>query len=97
MKLIYGEGIIPRVLFKKIGNSVKTKSGLEIPADNDELPKAEIVLTVPQVEDILKVGDIVYYINGRDIGRCKYKGADHYISPVGNIVAIIGGTINIKS
>lgn len=89
MKIVSGEGIPPRVLIKKLKNETISKSGLGIPADNDELPKAEIIDVSDSAKDIVSVGDIVYYIESREKGQVKYQGKDHYIIPVGQLVAII--------
>ena len=89
MKIISGKDIPPRVLIKKIETPTKIGSGLEIPMDTDNLPKAKIIMVAETIEDIVKVGDIVYYLNARDLGKCLYKGEEHYISSIGNIIAIL--------
>ena len=89
MKIISGDEIPPRVLIKKITKPTTSKSGLTIPVDNDELPKAEVVIVSDKVEGIVSVGDKVYYIESREKGLVKYKGEDHFIVPIGQIVSII--------
>jgi len=89
MKIISGESIPPRVLIKKIEEDSLSKAGLIIPRDNDALPLAEVVMVSEQVKDIVSVGDRVYYMETREKGRVKYKGLDHFIVPIGNIVSII--------
>jgi len=90
MKLISAKDIVPRVLIKKLNKETKSKAGLFIPSDNDELPKAEIVMVSESAKDVVSVGDTVYYIeNTRDMGRCKFKGKEHFAIPIGQLVAII--------
>lgn len=89
MKIVSGKEIPGRVLIKKLQNKTLSKSGLSIPSDNDELPKAEILGVGESAQGIVSVGDQVYYIEGREKGRVKFQGKDHYIIPVGQIVAII--------
>ena len=92
MKLISGENIPDRVLIKPLREPTKTTGGLEIPVDNEQLPKAEIIQVTPKVQEILKLneGDIVYYIeNSRNMGTVTYQGEGHYVLEIGNIVAII--------
>ena len=89
MKIVSGEGIVPRVLIKKLENETTSKTGIIVPTDNDELPKAEIIKVSDSAKDIVSVGDHVYYIESRERGRVKYQGKDHYIIPVGQLVAII--------
>lgn len=89
MKIISGETIAPRVLIKKIEKDTKRKSGIYIPPDNDALPQAEVIMVSKKVQDIVSPGDKVYYVETREKGRVKYKGEDHFIIPIGNIVAII--------
>ena len=89
-KLISGKDIPTRVLIKKIDDPIKMDSGIEIPPDKDQLPRAEIVMVTEAVGDIVRVGDIVYYLeNSRDMGRCPYKGEEHFVTLIGNIIAII--------
>lgn len=89
MKIVSGEGIPPRVLIKKLESETVSKSGLSIPADNDELPKAEILAVSDSAKDIVSVGDKVYFIESREKGQVKYEGKNHFIIPVGQLVAII--------
>ena len=89
MKIISGESIPPRVLIKKIEEDRLSKAGLIIPRDNDALPVAEVIMVSEQVKDIVSVGDRVYYLETREKGRIKYKGSDHFIVPIGNIISII--------
>lgn len=89
MKIVSGEGIPPRVLIKKLKNETISKSGLHIPTDNDELPKAEIIDVADSAKDIVSIGDKVYFIEAREKGRVKFEGKDHFIIPVGQLVAII--------
>ena len=89
MKIVAGESIPPRVLIKKLTSETISKSGLSIPSDNDELPKAEIMGVGESAKDIVSVGDVVYYLESREKGLVKFQGKDHFIIPVGQIVAII--------
>ena len=89
MKIVSGEGIPPRVLIKKLKNETISKAGLHISADNDELPTAEIIAVSDSAKDIVSVGDKVYFIESREKGQVKYEGKDHFIIPVGQLVAII--------
>jgi len=85
MKILKG-----RVLIKKLDGAYKTKHGLEIPDDlTDSFPKAKIILLAKDVEGIVEIGDMVYYMEPREKGRCKYKGEEHFIVSIANIVAII--------
>lgn len=89
MKIISGDNIPPRVLIKKIEEETKSKIGLNIPIDNDALPQAEVIQISEKVEGILKPGDRVYYMETRERGRVRYNEQDHFLIPLGNIMAII--------
>ena len=84
MKILEG-----RVLIKKLKEVKKSAVGLDIPSDNDSAPIAEIVLVSKEVEEIVSVGDKVYYMESREKGKCPYKGEEHFIISIGNILAII--------
>ena len=78
-----------RVLIKKIETPTETVSGLTLMIDADSLPQAEIVMLSAEVKGIVEVGDRIYYQESRERGRCKYKGEDHFIIPIANVIAII--------
>ena len=92
MKILKG-----RVLIKKLDGTSKSVYGLEIPEDSDSLPKAEIIDFAEDIADmrdkyekpVIVIGDIVYYMEPRERGRCKYKGEEHFIVSIANIIAII--------
>ena len=84
MKILSG-----RVLIKKLDGATKSKAGLTIKEDKDALPKAEIVLVAEDVKDRVKIGNIVYYMEAREKGECKYNEEKHYIIPIGNVIAIL--------
>jgi len=83
------------VLCKRIGiDEVKTKSGIIL--DNkikqgEELVKSEIVVIAENNEDLLKKGDIVYFVRNK-ADLTKWDGLDsdveHYIVKESDILAI---------
>ena len=90
IKIISHDQVPPRVLIKKIEEETKSKGGiLDLKADADELPKAEIIMISDKVKDILSVGDKVYYVNSiRGLGKVMHEGKEHWTVEIGNIVGI---------
>ena len=90
MRILSHEKIPPRVLIKKITEKTKSKRGsIELRADAEELPRAEVIMVPDQIKDIVSPGDKVYYIeNKRGRSKVIFKGQEHWMVDVGSIVAI---------
>lgn len=77
------------VMIKKLDGSIKLESGLVQQEDSLNLPKARILLIADGLEDIVKVGDEVYYMESRERGRVFEKEEECFIIPIANIMAVI--------
>ena len=78
-----------RVLIKKLEEERTSDNGFVMHRDPDDLPEAEIILVADDVSDIVSVGDKVYYMEPREKGKCMYKGKEHFIIPLANIIAVL--------
>ena len=78
------------LLIKKDEAPTTSPSGMSIPIDKDMLPKATVIIVADNIpEDMIKKGDNIYYVEGRETGKCKYEGTDHYVISLDNAIGII--------
>ena len=57
--------------------------------DDDELPKATVVLVADDVKSIVAAGDEIYYMESRERGKCRYQDSEHFIIPIANVIAVL--------
>ena len=81
-----------RILIKKLSSS-QNIGDIVIQDDGESLPIAEVVLVSAEVEsneyNRVKVGDTIHYTESRETGKCSHNGAEHFIIPISNAVAIL--------
>jgi co-chaperonin GroES (HSP10) len=90
LKVIHGDDIPPRVMIRKVDHVTKKKgSGMEVPPDMDEMPKAMVIQVPEPYQHIVSEGSLVYYMETREKGKVKHDDQEHNIVAIGQIVAII--------
>lgn len=77
-----------RIMIKKLESNHKTSSGLEFRDDGESLPIAEVVMLAQDIDQV-HVGDKVHYTIGRESGKCRHNGDEHFIIPIANAIAVI--------
>jgi hypothetical protein len=76
-----------RILIKKL-EGVMGIGDMVIEDDGESLPQAEVVLLGEDITQV-NIGDFIHYTESRETGKCSHNGAEHYIIPISNAVAII--------
>jgi co-chaperonin GroES (HSP10) len=77
-----------RVMIKALESTRTTASGLEFKDDGESLPIAEVVMVAEGIDQV-SVGDKIHYTIGRESGKCRHNGDEHFIIPIGNAIAIV--------
>jgi len=77
-----------RIMIKALEDKMTTEGGLEISDDGESLPLAEVIDISDEVTRV-EVGDVIHYMKSRESGKCRHKGEEYFIIPVGQAVAIV--------